>query len=58
MSRVLRTVSFVALVSFGLSYARGVLSSAQTGSNLPWMNTSLSPEQRADLLIAQMTLAQ
>ena len=29
---------------------------ASTQSPLPWMNTALSPEQRADLLIAAMTL--
>jgi beta-glucosidase len=28
------------------------------GSELPWMNVALPPEQRADLLIAQMTLGQ
>lgn len=32
------------------------ISAAQT--NLPWMNTKLSPEERADLLIRQMTLEQ
>src|SRR5437868_2555705 len=31
---------------------------AQVVSTLPWMNTSLTPEQRADLLIPQMTLEQ
>ena len=31
---------------------------AQTASTLPWMNTSLTPEQRADLLIPRMTLEQ
>ena len=54
----IRTVTMVALVWFGLSSAQGVVSRAQEVPVLPWMNTSLSPEQRADLLIAQMTLEQ
>jgi beta-glucosidase len=29
---------------------------AQMGSDRPWMNKSLTPDQRADLVIAQMTL--
>lgn len=31
---------------------------AQTPSALPWMNSSLTPEQRADMLISHMTLEQ
>src|SRR5689334_2006871 len=54
MSRILQTMAMASLVCFALSSAGG----AQTSSGLPWMNTSLSPEQRADLLIAQMTLEQ
>ena len=34
------------------------LPKAQSASTLPWMNTNLSPEQRADLLIPHMTLEQ
>jgi beta-glucosidase len=58
MFRVLRRVGLVTLVSVCLSSVPGVLLKAQTPSNLPWMNTALSPEQRADLLLAQMTLQQ
>ena len=38
--------------------AQGVAPSPPAASNLPWLNTGLSPEQRADLLIPQMTLEQ
>jgi hypothetical protein len=58
MRRVLRAVAPVALVSFGLSFTHEGVSRAQGTPNLPWMNTSLTPEQRADLLIPQMTLEQ
>ena len=37
---------------------RSRASESQGAPSLPWMNTSLTPEQRADLLIAQMTLEQ
>ena len=47
-----------ALVSFGLSFTQEVVPRAQGAPALPWMNTSLTPEQRADLLIPQMTLEQ
>ncbi len=30
--------------------------SSAPAQNLSWMNTSLSPDERADLLLAQMTL--
>src|SRR2546421_9591230 len=30
--------------------------SSASAQNPPWMNTSLSPHERADLLLAQMTL--
>jgi hypothetical protein len=33
-------------------------STAQPGSTQPWMDRHLSPEQRARLLLAQMTLAE
>jgi beta-glucosidase len=58
MSRALQRVAVVALVSFGLSFTQEVVPRAQGAPTLPWMNTSLTPEQRADLLIAQMTLEQ
>ena len=45
-------------MSFGLSSAQGVVSKAQGRAELPWMNTNLDPAQRADLLIARMTLEQ
>src|SRR4029079_3649598 len=35
-----------------------VVAQSPPSASLPWMNQSLSPEQRADLLIAQMTLEQ
>ncbi len=52
MFRVLQTLTLVGIVSFSLN------SGAQTPSALPWMNTSLTPEQRADMLIFHMTLEQ
>ena len=58
MSKVVRTITSLALASFILSSVQGVLVRAQGPSTLPWMNTALTPEQRADLLIAQMTLEQ
>jgi beta-glucosidase len=51
-------VGLVIVVTVCLSSSQNVLVSAQTPSTLPWMNTALTPEQRADLLIAQMTLEQ
>jgi beta-glucosidase len=57
MFRVLQaTIVVVAL--FGVSFAQAGTSSPQQASSLPWMNTNLTPEQRADLLIGQMTLEQ
>ena len=58
MGRVLQTVPVAALVSVGLIFTQEVVPRAQGAPSLPWMNTSLSPEQRADLLIPQMTLEQ
>ena len=40
----------------GLTVITGVL--AQSADPLPWMNTELTAEQRADLLVARMTLEQ
>jgi beta-glucosidase len=58
MLRVVRPVTIVALLVVAVNAGLTVVSKAQTRSDLPWMNTSLTPEQRADLLIAQMTLEQ
>ncbi len=58
MRRVLRTVPIAALVSVGLIFTQEVVPRAQGAPSLPWMNTSLTPEQRAELLIAEMTLEQ
>ena len=52
MFRALETLTLVGIVSFSLS------SGAQTPSSLPWMNTTLTAEQRADMLIPHMTLEQ
>jgi beta-glucosidase len=38
--------------------AQAGAATTQATSDLPWMNMSLTPEQRADLLIPQMTLEQ
>ena len=56
MWRVLQTVTVVVVASLGLS-AQSEVAQPPAGA-LPWMNTSLTPEQRADLLIPQMTLEQ
>src|SRR6476659_1044381 len=58
MSRVLRRLGLITLVSLSLGSVQGMLVQSQAPSSMPWMNTALSPEQRADLLIAQMTLEQ
>jgi beta-glucosidase len=52
------TATVVGLVSFGPLSTRRVVAQSPPPSDLPWMNTSLTPEQRADLLIPQMTLEQ
>src|SRR5689334_16633113 len=56
MSRVISALSAVLL----LSVAAGLLSAQATWaqSDLPWMNASLTPAQRADLLLGAMTLDQ
>ncbi len=52
VSRVALVVTLAVLLAAGYAAtARFVRAAAQ-----PWMNTSLSPDQRANLLIAQMTL--
>src|SRR4051794_15834820 len=58
MTSVMRTATIVAVVSIGLGSSQQVVTRAQGAAPLPWMNTSLPPEQRADLLIAHMTLKQ
>ena len=52
MSKAIRTVLLLALALVGVSAA------PNPGRELVWMNSSLTPEQRADALIAQMTLEQ
>src|SRR6185312_12446802 len=56
-----RTVRIVAL-AVAVVLSVGVLgvpaSTAQPGTTQPWMDRHLSPEQRARLLIGQMTLAE
>jgi beta-glucosidase len=52
VDRVLRLASFLLLLS-GFLALPSVLTHAQTQ---PWMDTSLSPSQRADLLVAAMTI--
>jgi beta-glucosidase len=58
MSRVLRTATAVGVVLIALNSGQSVAVRSQSVSALPWMNTALPPEQRANLLIAQMTLEQ
>jgi beta-glucosidase len=53
-TRITATAAAVAAMCVALSSFGG----AQTASGLPWMNTSLTPEQRADMLISRMTLEQ
>jgi len=54
MSRIAQCILSAALLCLGsLSSAR-----AQTASDLPWMNTDLTPEQRSDLLIPHMSRQQ
>src|SRR4051812_42317163 len=57
MFRVPQTTMLV-FVLLGLSAAQTGSSNAPQGSASPWMNTQLTPEERADLLIGQMTLEQ
>jgi len=57
MSKVLQA-AIITLVSVGTVAAQTNPPGPQVDSNLPWMNTNLTPEQRADLLISHMTLEQ
>jgi beta-glucosidase len=56
-NRVLRVVSFLALSMLTIS-ALLVSASAQSGANdkAPWMNTGLSPDERAAMVVKEMTL--
>ncbi|MGB7334003.1 MAG: glycosyl hydrolase, partial [Terriglobales bacterium] len=56
-NRVLRVISFLALCILTLS-AVLVSAFAQSGVSpkAPWMNTSLSPDERATLVVKQMTI--
>src|SRR3954451_3576104 len=58
MFKLIRSVAVVSVAWFALTSAQGAVSLAQESPALPWMDTSLPPEQRADLLIAHMTLEQ
>ena len=62
VSRSIRELSRIlglAIVSSLFVIATLATATAQSNSGgLPWMNTSLTPEQRADMLIAHMTLEQ
>ncbi|PYV64053.1 MAG: glycosyl hydrolase, partial [Acidobacteria bacterium] len=44
------------LVSLVISVALPLVSQSAPSSNFPWMNTSLSPDDRAALVVKQMTL--
>src|SRR5688572_25360367 len=58
MWRILRSVTVVSLLVLSQSPALSVVAQSPPATDLPWMNPDLSPEQRADLLIAQMSLQQ
>ena len=48
----------IGLMFLAQTLAQGVGAQSPSAAALPWMNTNLPPEQRADLLIARMTLEQ
>jgi beta-glucosidase len=58
MWRILRIVTVVGLVVVSQISVRNVVAQSPSAPGLPWMDPSLSAEQRADLLVAQMTLEQ
>ena len=58
MRNSLRASAIVGVLCVGVISSRTVVAQSGEQPGLPWMNTNLSPEQRADLLIAQMTLEQ
>ena len=53
LSRFHRWAVFVLAGTMGLLAAGSVIAQ---NANRPWMNSSLSPEERADLALKQMTL--
>src|SRR4051812_15151781 len=54
LRRVLPSFLSVPLMVIAIAVSPAITRAAQ--GDLPWMNTSLTPEQRADLLIDAMTL--
>ena len=56
--RTARAVVLAAAVLVSVGLVGAPLSSARPASTQPWMDRHLSPEQRARLLMAQMTLAE
>jgi beta-glucosidase len=54
--KVKRAGQRVVAIVAGILCAFAATSPVTAQSNQPWMNTSLSPEQRADLVLQQMTL--
>jgi beta-glucosidase len=58
MSRPARRWCVLALMLLATIGATATGPTAARADSQPWMNTSLTPDQRADLLIAEMTLAE
>src|SRR3954447_13495855 len=58
MSRHARRWCAVALMLLTTGAGAATAPAVARADSPPWMNVSLSPDQRADLLIAQMTLAE
>ena len=59
MRRLVQIATLIGLVTWSLERrAKPCRRPVATSSSLPWMNTTLTPEQRADLLIPHMTLEQ
>jgi beta-glucosidase len=57
-SRTVRIVALAVAVVLSVGVLGVPASSAQPGTTQPWTDRHLSPEQRARLLMAQMTLAE
>jgi beta-glucosidase len=57
-SRTGRIVALAAAVVLSVGVLGVPASTAQPSNTQPWMNQQLSPEQRARLLMTQMTLAE
>jgi beta-glucosidase len=51
-------ISLLALASFAcpLFAQHAFHANADKQQNMPWMNTALSPDERADMVLKQMTL--